>query len=196
VTDSVAVLSSLLDSLLDAAASLINLLAIRHALTPADDEHRFGHGKAEPLAGLAQSAFICGSALILLMEAIHRLGAPQTVQRPEIGIAVSVLAIVLSMGLRPCTGAILVLVLAFALDLLWVGVFAVMAMSLGTALALIAMGVVVIKARQWAMARLGAREGQAHLAMDGLAFLGGCAVLLLGTTLLIASFGPAHPLGL
>jgi len=97
VTDSVAVLSSLLDSLLDAAASLINLFAIRHALTPADDEHRFGHGKAEPLAGLAQSAFICGSALILLMEAIHRLGAPQTVQRPEIGIAVSVLAIVLSM---------------------------------------------------------------------------------------------------
>ena len=97
MTDSVAVLSSLLDSLLDAAASLINLFAIRHALTPADDEHRFGHGKAEPLAGLAQSAFICGSALILLMEAIHRLGAPQTVQRPEIGIAVSVLAIVLSM---------------------------------------------------------------------------------------------------
>ena len=55
-TDSVAVLSSLLDSLLDAAASLVNLVAVRHALTPADEEHRFGHGKAEPLAGLAQSA--------------------------------------------------------------------------------------------------------------------------------------------
>ncbi len=98
-TDSVAVLSSLLDSLLDAAASLVNLVAVRHALTPADEEHRFGHGKAEPLAGLAQSAFVCGSAVILLMEAIHRFGSPQPVQRPEIGIAVSVLAIVLSAGL-------------------------------------------------------------------------------------------------
>lgn len=98
-TDSVAVLSSLLDSLLDAAASLVNLVAVRHALTPADEEHRFGHGKAEPLAGLAQSAFVCGSAVILLMEAIHRLGSPQPVQRPEIGIAVSVLAIVASAGL-------------------------------------------------------------------------------------------------
>lgn len=98
-TDSVAVLSSLLDSLLDAAASLVNLVAVRHALTPADEEHRFGHGKAEPLAGLAQSAFVCGSAVILLMEAIHRFGTPQPVQRPEIGIAVSVLAIVLSAGL-------------------------------------------------------------------------------------------------
>ena len=98
-TDSVAVLSSLLDSLLDAAASIVNLVAVRHALTPADEEHRFGHGKAEPLAGLAQSAFVCGSAVILLMEAIHRLGSPQPVQRPEIGIAVSVLAIALSAGL-------------------------------------------------------------------------------------------------
>lgn len=106
------------------------------------------------------------------------------------------LAIVLAMGLRPCTGAILVLVLAFALDMLWVGVFSVMAMSFGTGLALVAMGLVVIKARQWAMARLGAHEGQAHLAMDGLAFVGGCAVMLLGTSLLLASFGPAHPLGL
>ena len=98
-TDSVAVLSSLLDSLLDAAASIVNLVAVRHALTPADEEHRFGHGKAEPLAGLAQSAFVCGSAVILLMEAIHRFGSPQPVQRPEIGIAVSVLAIALSAGL-------------------------------------------------------------------------------------------------
>lgn len=99
LTDSVAVLSSLLDSLLDAAASLVNLLAIRHALTPADDDHRFGHGKAEPLAGLAQSAFICGSALILMIEVVHRLGVPQPVVRPELAIGVSVIAIVLSGGL-------------------------------------------------------------------------------------------------
>ena len=65
MTGSVSVLSSLLDSLLDIAASIVNLIAVRHAVTPADREHRFGHGKAEPLAGLVQSAFIAGSAAFL-----------------------------------------------------------------------------------------------------------------------------------
>ncbi|HYJ35965.1 MAG TPA: cation transporter, partial [Rhizomicrobium sp.] len=49
---SVAMLASLADSALDLFTSSINLIAIRQALTPADAEHRFGHGKAEPLAGL------------------------------------------------------------------------------------------------------------------------------------------------
>lgn len=99
LTDSVAVLSSLLDSLLDAAASLVNLLAVRHALTPADREHRFGHGKAEPLAGLAQSAFITGSALLLLSEAVHRFFAPMPVAHGEIGIGVMVVSILLTVAL-------------------------------------------------------------------------------------------------
>ena len=72
-TGSVALLSSLVDSLLDAAASLVNLVAVRHAMSPADREHRFGHGKAEPLAVLGQSAFITGSAMLLLAEAVRRL---------------------------------------------------------------------------------------------------------------------------
>ncbi len=99
VTDSVAVLSSLLDSLLDAAASLVNLLAVRHALTPADREHRFGHGKAEPLAGLAQAAFITGSALLLLSEAVRRFFAPQPVAHGEIGIGVMVVSILFTIVL-------------------------------------------------------------------------------------------------
>ena len=53
-TGSVALLSSLVDSLLDAVASLVNLVAVRHAMSPADREHRFGHGKAEPLASRAE----------------------------------------------------------------------------------------------------------------------------------------------
>ena len=57
-TGSVSLLSSLFDSALDAAASVVNLIAIRQALVPADAEHRFGHGKAEPLAGLVQVAWI------------------------------------------------------------------------------------------------------------------------------------------
>ena len=81
-TGSVALLSSVIDSLLDAAASIVNLLAVRHAMTPADREHRFGHGKAEPLAVLGQSAFITGSALLLLAEAARRLIQPAPVTNP------------------------------------------------------------------------------------------------------------------
>src|SRR5262245_14344781 len=70
---SVPLLSSLLVSLLNIVPSLINLVALRHAMSPADREHRFGHGKAEPLAVLGQSAFITGSALLVLAEAVRRL---------------------------------------------------------------------------------------------------------------------------
>ena len=98
-TDSVSLLSTLIDSLLDAAASLINLMAVRHALMPADREHRFGHGKAEPLAALSQTAFIAGSALFLVFEAGHRLLDPRPVLHSEVGIAVMVFAIVVTFAL-------------------------------------------------------------------------------------------------
>jgi ferrous-iron efflux pump FieF len=99
LTDSVSILSTLLDSLLDVAASLVNLLAVRHALMPADREHRFGHGKAEPLAGLAQAAFIAGSAAFLMFEVSHRLLNPQGVTNSGFGIAVVVASIVLTVVL-------------------------------------------------------------------------------------------------
>ena len=98
-TESVSLLSSLVDSLLDVGASIVNLLAVRHALQPADREHRFGHGKAEPLAGLAQSAFIAGSGIFLLLESADRLINPMPVENGAIGIAVMILAIVLTLGL-------------------------------------------------------------------------------------------------
>jgi ferrous-iron efflux pump FieF len=98
-TGSVALLSSVIDSLLDAAASIVNLLAVRHAMTPADREHRFGHGKAEPLAVLGQSAFITGSALLLLAEAARRLIRPAPITNPPAGIAVMVFSIVVTVAL-------------------------------------------------------------------------------------------------
>jgi ferrous-iron efflux pump FieF len=98
-TGSVALLSSLVDSLLDIAASLVNLIAVRHAMSPADREHRFGHGKAEPLAVLGQSAFITGSAMLLLAEAVRRLIWPIPVENPPAGIAVMVFSIVVTIGL-------------------------------------------------------------------------------------------------
>jgi ferrous-iron efflux pump FieF len=94
LTDSISVLSTLIDSLLDAAASVVNLIAVRHALLPADQEHRFGHGKAEPLAAVGQAIFITGSAVFLLIEASQRFFSPQPITRSEVGIGVMVFSIV------------------------------------------------------------------------------------------------------
>jgi ferrous-iron efflux pump FieF len=98
-TDSVALLSSLVDSFVDAAASLVNFFAIRQAIVPADREHRFGHGKAEPLAALGQSAFLIGSAILLMFEAVRRLVSPAPVEGAAAGIAVMVFAIAVTLGL-------------------------------------------------------------------------------------------------
>ncbi len=98
-TDSVSMLSTLLDSVLDVAASIINLVAVRHALTPADREHRFGHGKAEPLAALGQSAFVAGSAVLLIVEVARRLWRPQPIENGDLGIVVMLGSILLTLGL-------------------------------------------------------------------------------------------------
>jgi len=98
-TDSVALLSSLVDSFVDAAASLVNFFAVRQAIVPADREHRFGHGKAEPLAALVQSAFLIGSAILLMFEAVRRLVSPAPVEGAAAGIAVMVFAIAVTLGL-------------------------------------------------------------------------------------------------
>ena len=91
---SVSVLAALTDSALDLFTSTLNVIAIRSALTPADAEHRFGHGKAEPLAGLGQGAFIAGSAAFLVIEAVSRLIAPHTIEYPLVGLAVMAVSIV------------------------------------------------------------------------------------------------------
>jgi len=87
-SDSVAVLASLADSALDLFTAALNMYAIHEALTPADDEHRFGHGKAEPLAGLAQGAFISASALFLVIQAVTRILQPQPIEHGNLALAV------------------------------------------------------------------------------------------------------------
>ena len=99
VTDSIAMMASLADSALDVFASFVNLLAIRHALTPADREHRFGHGKAEPLAGLGQGAFIAGSAAFLVIESVSRLIAPHPIELAWPGLIVMGISIVATAAL-------------------------------------------------------------------------------------------------
>lgn len=91
---SVSLLAGLTDSLLDAAASLVNLLAVHYALRPADDDHRYGHGKAEALAGLGQSVFISVSALLVGAQAIERILHPQPISAQGLGIAVMLLSLV------------------------------------------------------------------------------------------------------
>jgi ferrous-iron efflux pump FieF len=94
LTNSMAMLASLADSGLDIFASFVNLLAVRQALMPADREHRFGHGKAEPLAGLAQGAFIAGSAAFLTIESVERLIEPRPIEHSVVGLSVMGVSIV------------------------------------------------------------------------------------------------------
>ena len=99
VTDSVSLLSSLADSVMDMLASLINLFAVRQALQPPDREHRFGHGKAEPLAGLGQALFITASAIFLIVEAVGRILDPEPIARAPVGIGVMGFAILVTSAL-------------------------------------------------------------------------------------------------
>jgi ferrous-iron efflux pump FieF len=96
VTHSLSLQASLVDSFLDVLASLINFYAVRHALRPADKEHRFGHGKAESLAGLAQSGFIAASAVWLMVEGFHRFLEPQIIQGHSLGINIMILSIIVT----------------------------------------------------------------------------------------------------
>ncbi|HXC53882.1 MAG TPA: cation diffusion facilitator family transporter [Rhizomicrobium sp.] len=99
VSNSVAMLASFADSAMDLFTSTLNLLAIRSSLQPADREHRFGHGKAEPLAGMAQFAFIAGSAVFLTMQGIGRLLYPEAIGDPRLALAVLAIGIVAAIGL-------------------------------------------------------------------------------------------------
>jgi ferrous-iron efflux pump FieF len=99
ITDSVSMLSSLVDTSLDLVGSLVTFFAVRQALVPADADHRFGHGKAEALAGLVQAGFIAASGGALLLTVVERLFNPRQVQEEQVGLAISALAIVLTIGL-------------------------------------------------------------------------------------------------
>ncbi|ELQ6225763.1 CDF family cation-efflux transporter FieF [Cronobacter turicensis] len=98
-TGSVSILAALVDSLVDIAASLTNLFVVRYSLQPADEEHTFGHGKAESLAALAQSMFISGSALFLFLTGIQHLIQPEPMRAPLVGIIVTMAALVTTLML-------------------------------------------------------------------------------------------------
>jgi ferrous-iron efflux pump FieF len=98
-TSSMAMLGSLADSGLDLVASLVILLGVRIAAAPADTDHRFGHGKAEALAALVQVILITLSAIFICFRAIERLASGAETADAELGITVSVVAMVLTAAL-------------------------------------------------------------------------------------------------
>ena len=95
-TNSLAILSSLMDSGLDLLASIVNLIAVQQSLIPADHNHRFGHGKAEALGGLTQGLIIGGSALFLLYETWGHIQNPEPLQRLDFGLGVMVFSIAMT----------------------------------------------------------------------------------------------------
>ncbi len=98
-TGSVAMLGSLADTGLDLLSSLVTLYAVWLAAQPADDDHRFGHGKAEAIAALMQTLVILGSAVAIGARAAMELGNRTPPERPDLGIGVSLLAAAMTLGL-------------------------------------------------------------------------------------------------
>lgn len=98
-TDSLSLQASLVDSMLDILASILNYLIIRQATKPADDDHRFGHGKAEAIGGLVQTAFIAGSAAWLIIDVAHRLLEPHPLENVGLGNIVMIISSVITVAL-------------------------------------------------------------------------------------------------
>lgn len=99
VSDASAMLASATDSMLDLFASAVNLIILRFSLAPPDKEHKFGHGKAESLAGLVQSAFIIGSSILLIFTAFERIVSPRAITNTTTAIVVTLTTIAVTLAL-------------------------------------------------------------------------------------------------
>ena len=106
------------------------------------------------------------------------------------------LGVILSIGMRPCSGAILVLVFAKAFGIAWFGIGAVFSMAAGTAITVAGLALLAIKARDTASSLINKKFGNWAMVSTGIAFLGGVFILSFGIDLLSLSFGSAHPLRL
>jgi len=93
------VVGTFVDSVLDVTASLITLGGTLWASRPADADHRFGHGKAEALAALAQGVLLLGAAFLLAVASANRLADPEPVVMPWAGIAAAAFCIAGTAGL-------------------------------------------------------------------------------------------------
>ncbi len=99
VTGSLAILSSLVDSLSDIVASYVSYIAVKFSIKPASCTHRYGYLKAESLSALFQSAFIGGSGIFVVYSAVNRLFHPMPLEQTGVGIAVMVAGLLLTLAL-------------------------------------------------------------------------------------------------
>jgi nickel/cobalt exporter len=104
-----------------------------------------------------------------------------------------VMAVVFSVGVRPCTGAILVLVFALTQGMFWAGVAATFAMALGTAITVAALASLALGSRELALRLGGANAAWANAVWTACTIGGAIVIFLFGTLLFIASLGPARP---
>jgi ABC-type nickel/cobalt efflux system permease component RcnA len=134
-------------------------------------------------------------------EACSTCGHAHGPSRRDLDVPVSLqglLGIIVSIGIRPCSGAILVLLVAHALDLRWGGIGAVLAMSLGVALTISVLAILSVYARKASLRLAQLLPGRAMriaIALDAVAVIGGFLVLATGAFLLQAAWvTPQHPL--
>jgi ferrous-iron efflux pump FieF len=99
ITGSISVWASLLDSTMDIFASTINYFAVRTAARPADEDHAYGHGKAESLAGMFQSIVIAASGIFLIYESIRRIINPKETSSEWVGTLTMIVAVAVSIAL-------------------------------------------------------------------------------------------------
>jgi cation diffusion facilitator family transporter len=90
ITGSVGLLSDALESLVNLAGALMALAMLSVAAKPADEDHTYGHGKAEYFSAGAEGAMIVIAALSIAAAAIDRLLHPRPIEKVGIGLAVSV----------------------------------------------------------------------------------------------------------
>ncbi|HEV2708394.1 MAG TPA: cation diffusion facilitator family transporter [Pyrinomonadaceae bacterium] len=99
LTGSISIWASLLDSAMDIFASTINFLAVRAASRPPDEDHAYGHGKAESLAGLFQALVITVSGAYLIYQAVMRLSAPPVIGHEWVGLTAMLISSLVSIAL-------------------------------------------------------------------------------------------------
>lgn len=99
ITNSVSILASAADSFLDFTASFVNYFSIRKSEKPPDDDHRYGHGKAEGLAGLFQCFVIGVSVLYLIYISVEKITHGSALRELDLGIGVMVITIIVSFAI-------------------------------------------------------------------------------------------------
>lgn len=121
---------------------------------------------------------------------------PTASQMAEAGNWRTTVGLVLSIGLRPCSGTVLILAFAQAVHLAGMGIAAVLAMSAGTALSVAGLALLAVKARDWSAAIVGRKRRRLRLVGGAISLFGGPLIMGFGVALAMATFSQGHPLGL